>query len=89
MSVAKLTSALLNAADALDEEPDVLGVTAVEQALTKMVLPTIATITRIFRGVYIRNPIRRKKRDNGVAAGEATYLTPEFGRATECLIRFC
>ena len=89
MSVAKLTSALLNAADALEEEPDVLGVAAVEQALTVMTLPTIATITRIFRGVYIRNPIRRRKRDNGVAAGEATCLTPEFGRATGCLIRFC
>jgi len=61
MSVAKLTSALVNAADALEEEPVVPGVAAVEQALTVTVLPTIARITKIFRGVYIGKSNRKKR----------------------------
>jgi hypothetical protein len=54
MSVAKLTSALLNAVDALEEGAVVLGFAGLEQALNVMALPTIATITRIFRGAYKR-----------------------------------
>jgi hypothetical protein len=51
MSVAKLTSALLKVAEAVDEEPAEPGFAVVEQALKVMALPTIAAITRIFRGV--------------------------------------
>ena len=52
MSVAKLTSALLKVAETVDEEPVEPGFAAVEQALNVMALPTMATMTRIFRGVY-------------------------------------
>ena len=54
MSVAKLTSALLNAADALEEGAVVPGLAVLEQALNVMALPMIATMTNNFREVYKR-----------------------------------
>jgi hypothetical protein len=69
MSVAKLTSALLNAVDALEDGAVVLGFAVLEQALNVMAAPTIATITKIFREVYKRKSNQEKKNKNyGTAA---------------------
>ena len=69
MSVAKLTSALLNAVDALEDGAVVLGFAVLEQALNVMALPTIATITKNFCDVYKRKSNQEKKNEhNGTAA---------------------